>query len=169
MRISSKTTASIGRRFTRSVAVLSVLLIAATVASAGGCPAGKRTPDGQGQKMVTHAGKGVVDRVRSAVDLGKEAPNLPGRLFRLRQLDVSPGGIVPRHSHDERPAHIYIVEGSIVEYASNCRVPIVHKSGEVVTETKGVSHWCQNTGKKPVVLISVDIFEDKAGADAKVM
>jgi quercetin dioxygenase-like cupin family protein len=64
--------------------------------------------------MVTQGAKGVVDSVRSAVDLTKEALALDGRLFRLRQLDIEPGGIVPWHSHGERPAQIYIVKGSII-------------------------------------------------------
>ena len=38
---------------------------------------------------------------------------------------------MPWHSHDNRPAMIYIVYGEIVEYASNCAVPIVHKAGDV--------------------------------------
>src|SRR2546429_1060354 len=36
----------------------------------------------------------------------------------------------PWHSHGERPALIYIIEGEIVEYASNCAAPITHKAGE---------------------------------------
>lgn len=76
---------------------------------------------------------------------------------------------MPWHSHDERPAQIYVVSGDIVEYASNCAVPIVHKAGEISSEAKGTSHWWQNHTKSPVVLISVDIFHDKSGADKKMM
>jgi quercetin dioxygenase-like cupin family protein len=110
------------------------LLIAAAFsipAFAGECPADKRVPDGQGQKMVSHAAKGVTDVVRASTDLAREPAAIQGRLFRLRELDVQPGGIVPWHSHNERPAMIYIVSGEIVEYASNCAAPIVHRAGEV--------------------------------------
>ena len=103
-------------------------------AFAGECPADKRVPDGQGQKMVSHAAKGVTDVVRSSIDLAKEPLAVQGRQFRLRELNVQPGGIVPWHSHDQRPAQIYIVSGEIVEYASHCAVPIVHKAGEVAPE-----------------------------------
>ena len=140
-----------------------------TAAQAGDCPSDKRVADGQGQKQATHAAKGVKDTVRSAIDLAHEAPQLKGRLFRLRQLDIEPGGIVPWHSHDERPAQIYVVKGTITEYRSNCAVPIVHNAGDVAPESKGTSHWWQNTGSEPVVLISVDIFEDKPGADKRMM
>ncbi|MBX7253237.1 MAG: cupin domain-containing protein [Candidatus Promineofilum sp.] len=64
-----------------------------------------------------------------------------------------------RRSHGDRRALIYVVEGSVTEYASNCAVPIVHKAGEVSVETKQVSHWWKNTGDEPVVLISADLLQ----------
>ena len=127
-------------------------------AFAGECPADKRVPDGQGQKMVTHGAKGVSDVVRSTIDLAREPIALKGRLFRLRELDIQPGGIVPWHSHNQRPAQIYIVSGEIIEYASNCAVPIVHRPGDVAAEANGTSHWWQNHGSVPSKLISVDLF-----------
>jgi len=127
-------------------------------AFAGECPADKRVADGKGQAMVSHGAKGVTDMVRASTDLAKEPVALQGRLFRLRELNVEPGGIVPWHSHNERPAMIYIVSGEVVEYASNCAVPIVHKAGDVAPEKNGTSHWWQNTGKVPSKLISVGLF-----------
>jgi quercetin dioxygenase-like cupin family protein len=146
------------RRVVLAGAVAGALSVAATVASAGECPADKRVADGQGQKPSTAAAKGVTDVVRATTDLSKEPAAINGRLFRLRQLDIEPGGIVPWHSHDNRPAMIYIVSGEVVEYSSSCAVPIVHKAGDVAPEKKGTSHWWQNTGNTPVVLISVDLF-----------
>jgi len=144
--------------------------LAAGVAFAGECPTDKRVADGQGQKIVSHGAKGVTDKVRNAIDLSKQpAVALNDRLLRIRQLDIESGGIVPWHSHDERPAQIYIVSGEVVEYASNCAVPIVHKAGDISSEAKGTSHWWQNNTKAPVTLISVDIFHDKTGADRKMM
>ena len=141
------------RRVVLAGAVAGALSVAATVASAGECPADKRVADGQGQKPSTAAAKGVTDVVRATTDLSKEPAAINGRLFRLRQLDIEPGGIVPWHSHDNRPAMIYIVSGEVVEYSSSCAVPIVHKAGDVAPEKKGTSHWWQNTGNTPVVLI----------------
>ena len=132
--------------------------VAATAAIAGECPADKRVPDGQGQKMSSAAAKGVTDTVRGSIDLSKEPAAINGRLLRIRQLDIQPGGIVPWHSHGNRPAMIYTVSGEVVEYASNCAVPIVHKAGDVAPEKNGTQHWWQNTGTTPVVLISVDVF-----------
>lgn len=141
----------------KAIAAL-IAALAASSALAGECPADKRVADGQGQKMVIHAAKGLTDEVRATTDLAQEPVAVPGRLFRLRELNLAPGGIVPWHSHNERPAMIYIVSGEIVEYASNCAVPIVHRAGDVAPEKNGTSHWWQNPGKQPSKLISVDIF-----------
>lgn len=157
------------RRTGLAALVAGALSLTATGVFAAECPADKRVADGQGQKNAGHAARGVTDVVRSSTDLGKEAPMLKDRLFRLRQLDIAPGGIVPFHSHDERPAQIYVVKGTIVEYASNCAVPITHKAGDVAQEKRGVSHWWQNHTNEPVLLISVDILHDTAGADKKMM
>jgi len=48
----------------------------------------------------------------------------------------------------------------IVEHASNCAVPILHKAGEVARETHATAHWWNNQGKTPVVLLSFDILHD---------
>jgi quercetin dioxygenase-like cupin family protein len=140
------------------LAAIAASLFVAGVAHAGACPADKIVPDGQGQKMSNAAAKDVKDVVRATTDLSKESLAVKGRQFRLRQLDIGPGGIVPWHSHDDRPAMIYIVSGEIIEYASNCAVPIVHKAGDVAPEKKGTSHWWQNASAQPAVLISVDLF-----------
>lgn len=158
----------ISHAFGRTIAasfVAAMFSVAAGGALAGECPADKRVPDGQGQKMSTAAAKDVIDVVRSTTDLSREPAAIKGRQFRLRQLDIGPGGIVPWHSHDNRPAMIYIVSGEVVEYASNCAAPIVHKAGDVAPEKKGNSHWWQNTGTEKAVLISVDLFPvaDKPG------
>jgi len=158
MSITSKQERSDWRRVALAGVVAGAMSLAATMANAGECPNDKKVADGQGQKPSTAAAKDVTDVVRASTDLSKEPAAVNGRLLRLRQLDIKPGGIVPWHSHDNRPAMIYIVSGEVVEYASNCAAPIVHKAGDVASEKAGTSHWWQNTGNGPVVLISVDLF-----------
>jgi quercetin dioxygenase-like cupin family protein len=152
-------------RWPRLLAVamaVAALGFAATQAMAGECPADKRVADGQGQKPGPTAPVGVTDVVRASTNLAKEPAAIPGRQFRLRQLDMQPGAIVPWHSHGNRPAMIYIVSGEVVEYASSCAVPIVHRAGDVAPEKNGTSHWWKNTGSTPAVLISVDLFPGEA-------
>jgi quercetin dioxygenase-like cupin family protein len=158
MSINSKQNPSNWKRVALTAAIASAMSIAATIATAGECPADKKVADGQGQKPSTAAAKDVTDVVRATTDLSKEPAGVNGRLFRLRQLDMKPGAIVPWHSHGNRPAMIYIVSGEVVEYASNCAVPITHKAGDVAPEKSGTSHWWANNGSTTAVLISVDLF-----------
>jgi quercetin dioxygenase-like cupin family protein len=144
--------------------VLAGIVAGATIASlssalAGSCSADQMKAD---VRMPSpNAGKGVTDTVLAAIDLEKEPANIKDRQLRFRKLTIEPGGIVPWHSHGDRPAIIYIAEGEIVEYASNCAVPIMHKAGEIRPETSGTSHWWQNNGKKTVVLFVGDVLHDK--------
>jgi quercetin dioxygenase-like cupin family protein len=136
--------------FVRTFAATTLLLAGlAAPAFAGECPADKVKADAV--KPVTHGPKGVTD---------KEKVALKGHTMRVRKLEIQPGGVVPWHSHAERPALIYVMSGEIVENASNCLVPIVHKAGEVARETHATSHWWQNNGKATVVLLSFDILND---------
>jgi quercetin dioxygenase-like cupin family protein len=102
-------------------------------------------------------------RVLAAIDLEKEPGNIKDRQLRFRKLTIEPGDIVPWHSHGDRPAIIYVAEGEIVEYASNCSAPIMHKTGDIRPETSGTSHWWQNLGKKTVVLFIGDVLHAETG------
>jgi len=146
----------------RSLALAGVFagLTLASGAMAGECPADKVKADVRAP--VAHAGKGVTDTVLAAIDLEKEPAMIKERQLRFRKLTIQPGGIVPWHSHADRPAIIYIAEGEIVEYASNCAAPIVHKAGESRAETSGTAHWWQNNGNKTVVLFVGDVLHDKS-------
>src|SRR6266404_4536678 len=130
----------------------------AAPAFAGECPADQMRADAT--KPSTAAAKAVSDKVLAQIDLADEKVALKGHMMRVRRLEVQPGGVVPWHSHADRPALIYIVSGEIYENASNCAVPILHKAGEVARETHTTAHWWQNTGKVPVVLLSFDIQHD---------
>ena len=156
-------------RFALAGAVLAVLCLGAGSALAGECPAEHRVADGAGQKPGPTMPQGVTDVVRYSTDLSKEPIALQNRQFRLRQLEMQPGGIVPWHSHNERPAMIYIVSGEVVEYASSCAVPITHRAGDIAPEKNGTSHWWKNTGSTPAVLISVDLFPGDAQMDDHMM
>jgi quercetin dioxygenase-like cupin family protein len=79
-------------------------------------------------------------------------------MLRTRRLVIQPGGIVPLHSHRDRPALIYTLSGSITEYSSACSVPIQHKAGDISREAEGLSHYWVNHGKVPAVVLSSDVF-----------
>ena len=145
------------RTLLASTALAASIAIAAP-AFAGECPAGQMRADAT--KPVSFGPKAVTDMVLAQIDLAGEKIALNGHQMRVRKLEVQPGGIVPWHSHGDRPALIYIISGEIYENASNCAGPILHKAGEVARETHATSHWWNNAGKMPAVLLSFDILHD---------
>ena len=148
------------RSWLRSVAAVAFVTATgfAMSAQAGECPADKRMPNAR--QAVNFPGSGVTDTTLGAIDLGKEMAKIKGRELRFRKMVIQPGGVVPWHSHDDRPALIYVAEGEIIEYASNCAAPIHHKAGEVRAETHGTSHWWKNLSDSPVTLFIGDVRSD---------
>jgi len=138
--------------------LLAVAFVALPLAAkAAGCPAGK-----EGVRPADNTpASGVTDTVIASIDLAHEPAAIKDRLFRMRKLVIEPGGVVPWHSHHDRPAIIYVISGRVEEYASTCTVPIVHEPGDVTMETHATSHWWKNTGAVPVVLLSADLLPVK--------
>ena len=146
----------------RSVLFAGLLAGAASIASsafAGECPADKMKADAR--QPVTLPAVGVTDTTLGSIDLGKEPAMIKDRELRFRKLTIEPGGVVPWHSHADRPALIYVAQGEIMEYASNCAAPIVHKTGDLRRETSGTSHWWKNLGDTTVILLVADVLHDK--------
>ena len=154
-------TKTIGRTLWLAGALFALTIGAA---QAGQCPADKVVDSGKGQQAGATMPKDVTDTVLGSIDLASEPIAVQDRMFRLRQLEIQPGGEVPWHSHEDRPAIIYVIQGEVVEYSSECAVPILHKAGEVAVETHGVAHWWKNTGSKKAVLISADLLHVNADA-----
>jgi quercetin dioxygenase-like cupin family protein len=152
----------LGHSFGRTITVIGLVIgstVLATTAFAGSCPADKMKADVR--EPVKFDAVGVTDTTLGAIDLAKEPAMIKDRQLRFRKLTIEPNGIVPWHSHGDRPALIFVAAGEILEYASNCSVPIVHKAGEIRPETSGTSHWWKNLGDKTVILYVGDVLHDK--------
>jgi quercetin dioxygenase-like cupin family protein len=134
------------------------LIAIASNAKAGECPAASMKPNAR--TMVDYKPVGVTDTTLASIDLEKQPAHIAGRELRFRKLTIEPGGIVPWHSHDDRPALIFVQQGEIVEYARYCVVPIVHKAGDIRPEVFGTSHWWKNLGKETVILYVGDVRKD---------
>ena len=150
-------------------AALALTFGALTRAHAGECPADQRRPNGTGQPMSAQGASGVTDMVVTAIELAKEPVSIQGRQLRARRLDIAPGGVVPWHSHSDRPALLFITAGEITEYASTCATPIVHKAGDITAERSPTSHWWKNLGTKPVVIYAFDLFRSEDKHDEHMM
>ena len=133
-------------------------MVVASAAVAGECPADKMKANAR--EKVDYKPVGVSDVTLGSIDLGKQPAHIEGRELGFRKLTIEPGGIVPWHSHDDRPALIFVQQGEIVEYASNCEVPITHKAGDIRPEVSGTSHWWKNLGKETVILYVGDVRKD---------
>jgi quercetin dioxygenase-like cupin family protein len=152
----------LGRVAGRGMLFTALLVGVATVATsalAGECPAGKMQANVR--QPVNTPASGVTDTTLGSIDLGKEPVMLKDHELRFRKLTIAPGGVVPWHSHADRPALIFVAQGEIVEYASNCSEPIVHKTGDTRPETSGTSHWWKNLGDQTVILYVGDVLHDK--------
>jgi quercetin dioxygenase-like cupin family protein len=151
------------RLLTAAAVAGSIQLAVSAGAQAADCPADKVGTD------VTKPGpmkpSGVTDTVISSIDLAPMGSGLAGRKMRMRKLVVQPGGIVPWHSHEARPANIYIISGSITEYRNSCSVPIEHNAGDVTAEFGPIAHWWKNNTKHPTVLISADLLPPDMNPD----
>ena len=137
--------------------LLSVVVAAPSLA--GECPKDK-VGNNPLQGAAT-APAGVMEKELASIDLSKENVRLPERRLRYRHMEIQPGGVVPLHSHADRPALIMVNQGQIFEYSSSCLVPISHKAGEIARESNGLMHWWKNEGNVVVVLTIADIVNDK--------
>lgn len=139
-----------------ALAVLAAMLAAPALAAE--CPAGSIGANALANAPT--APKGVTDTVIGSVDLAGEI-GIADRQLRTRRLVVQPGGIVPLHSHVDRPALIYTISGQITEYRSSCSLPIVHRAGDIAREADGISHYWINRGRTAAVLLSSDVHHGK--------
>ena len=149
------------------IAATFVSLLAAGFVQAGECPAGKTMANAL--PGAATAPVGVTDTELASIDLSKENVKLDQRRLRMRMMTIMPGGVVPMHSHEDRPALIMVNSGEVMEYSSKCAVPIVHKAGDIARESLGTSHWWKNNGDTAVNLTIADIVNDRKPATMEKM
>ncbi|MEM1048438.1 MAG: cupin domain-containing protein [Pseudomonadota bacterium] len=100
---------------------------------------------------------GISAKTLGAADLTGELAGLDARELRARLWTMEPDGVVPVHSHVDRPAYVYVLEGEVTEYRSDDDKPHVFKAGDLSVEAGGVIHWWKNTGGTTVRLLAIDI------------
>jgi quercetin dioxygenase-like cupin family protein len=108
-----------------------------------------------GQQSPPRDNKGLDAKVVSTVDL---APDMPGFQLRLRKLTFEPGGVAAIHSHKDRPAFAYILEGTLTEFREGGYTK-EYKPGDVITESRDVTHWAENKSGAPVTIVGIDIVK----------
>ena len=149
--------------FRRTISIAAFLVTSAVPgAFAGSCPEQHILAE---PRELSQAGTTAVGRqVLVEVDLTgwREMGNFK---LRTRRLIIDVNGIVPTHTHADRPSIVYILSGEIIEHNAFCAEPILHKTGDVAAES-GPSHvhWWENVSDRPVIVLSSDVVPFKASS-----
>ena len=123
-------------------------------------PAAQPTQPAQPAPAAPNVNKGVAEEKTVKQDLGAEIEGMQGRELRLRIVKIEPGGAIGAHSHRDRPAVDYVVEGTLTEHAEH-GVAKEHPKGAAFPEGKDTNHWLENKGTSPVVMIIADIVKER--------
>jgi quercetin dioxygenase-like cupin family protein len=102
--------------------------------------------------------KGFKSSKSTIVELGPEFEAMAGRQLRLRVLTIEPGGHIGLHSHKDRPAVVYFMQGTDTVIRDDGTSQTFH-AGDTTGETGKTIHWHRNDGKDAVILITADVFK----------
>jgi quercetin dioxygenase-like cupin family protein len=111
------------------------------------------------QQAAPKDNKGFKATMKQVVDLEPEIEGMKDRQLRMRLLTIEPGGYIGIHSHKDRPAVVYFLEGTDTVTREDGTVK-VFRPGDTSSANKDTTHWHRNDGKEPVVLIAVDVFHN---------
>ena len=100
--------------------------------------------------------KGLSAAPLQSLDLSEEFDSVKGRPLRMRMLTLQPGGVLGLHTHRDRPAVSYFLQGEVTYYQEG-KPPVVVGPGQGFAEGKATTHWAENRGAVPAVWIAVDI------------
>jgi quercetin dioxygenase-like cupin family protein len=102
--------------------------------------------------------KGLTVSKTTVVELGSEIAGMEGWSLRQRLFTIEPGGHIGIHSHKDRPAVAYFVQGTVVVTRDDGSSQTFH-AGDTTAETKDATHWHRNVGTDAAILIATDIFK----------
>jgi quercetin dioxygenase-like cupin family protein len=110
-----------------------------------------------GQQSTPTENKGVSVGKTTVVDLGPEIAGMQGRQLRMRVITVDPGGHIRQHNHNDWPGVVYVLQGVATEYRGGGANE--YRTGDMFTENKDTTHWFENKGTTPFILLVVDVFK----------
>src|SRR2546423_9353061 len=91
-----------------------------------------------------------------SLDLGEEIDSTKGRPLRMRRITLAPGGVIGLHTHKDRPAVSYLLQGEVTYHAEG-KPPVTLGPGQGFAEGKATTHWAENRGAVPAVWSAVGI------------
>jgi len=90
------------------------------------------------------------------IDLGPEV-GFDGHALRGRLVTLPPGGVIPTHSHNDRPSMLYMVEGVATDIRGTTIVE--HHPGEGFRIGKDTPHSVENRGTVKAAYVEVDVYK----------
>ena len=138
---------------------VAILAFATAQAAAGTCPPDKvlKTP----RSIESRDSVGVKRETLSTVNL-KGWRSVGDLFLRTRRLTIAGHGVVPTHTHDDRPSIVFVVKGELIEHSTYCAVPIRHKAGDWTPEFgAGHGHWWENPKSTEAIVTSSDIVDQE--------
>lgn len=111
------------------------------------------------QQVAPKGNKGFKTTAKQVVDLGPEIEGMEGRQLRMRVLKIEPGGHIGIHSHKDRPAVVYFLQGTDTVTFGDGTAKVFH-AGDMASANKNTTHWHRNDGTVPAVLVAVDVFHN---------
>jgi quercetin dioxygenase-like cupin family protein len=90
------------------------------------------------------------------IDLGPEV-GFEGHALRGRLVTLPPGGVIPTHSHNDRPSLMYMVEGVATELRGGA--VIEHRPGEGMRIGKDTPHSVENRSPAKAAYVEVDVYK----------
>jgi mannose-6-phosphate isomerase-like protein (cupin superfamily) len=67
-------------------------------------------------------------------------------------------GVAGLHSHKDRPAFAYVLQGTLTELRAGGYQKSLGPGG-ILTESRDVEHWAENRSSGKVVLVGVDVIK----------
>jgi quercetin dioxygenase-like cupin family protein len=110
-----------------------------------------------GQQTPPTQPKGMKVIKASALDLGPQIEEMRGWRLGMRVVQMESGGHFVMHSHKDRPGMGYVVKGVLTEQRGG-KTTELHV-GDIMVEDKETTHWIENNGTEPVLLLAVDIMK----------
>ena len=103
---------------------------------------------------------GTKSTKKQVIELGPEIAGMEGRQLRMRVNTIEPGGHSRIHSHKNRPAVAYILQGANTVTYKDGTVKVL-RAGDTAFANRDTVHWSRNDGKEPLIFIVVDIYQEK--------
>jgi quercetin dioxygenase-like cupin family protein len=99
--------------------------------------------------------KGPVAKPLLNLDLAPEMDSVAGRALRMQLTTYEPGASNKAHSHKDRPEVVYILSGKVIEHRGD--VAKEYGPGDTFTADHTTTHWMENKGTVPAVMLVTGI------------